>query len=73
MEYPKQVMTIRELCKMGFIKEFLMNAYRQPGQRYAMKENFLKKTSMIIFDTVEFEKWRLKNLASENKVIAERW
>lgn len=73
MEYPKQVMTIRELCKMGFTKEFLMNAYRQPGQRFAMKENFLKKTSTIIFDTAEFEKWRLKNLVTENKMIAGRW
>lgn len=73
MEYPKKMMKISELTKLGYTKGFLMDAYRQPGQRFAMKENFLKKTSTIIFDTAEFEKWRLKNLVTENKMIAGRW
>lgn len=73
MEYPKKIMKISELTKLGYTKEFLMNAYRVPGQRFAMKENMLKSNSVIIFDTEEFEKWRMKNLAAENKVIAGRW
>lgn len=72
MEYPKKIMRIKELRKMGFTEKFLLNAYRIPGQRFAMKENFLKQNSPIIFDTDEFEKWRLKNLETENRIIAGR-
>lgn len=73
MEYPKKIMKISELTKLGYTKDFLMSAYRVPGQRFAMKENMLKSNSVIIFDTEEFEKWRMKKLAAENKVIAGRW
>ena len=72
MEYPKKIMRIKELKQMGFAEKLLLNAYRIPGQRFAMKENFLKPNSPIIFDTDEFEKWRLKNLETENRIIAGR-
>ena len=64
MEYPKKVMRIKELRQMGFTEKFLLNAYRTPGQRFAMKENFLKQNSPIIFDTDELE--------TENRIIAGR-
>lgn len=73
MEYPKKMMKISELTKLGYTKGFLMDVYRIPGQRFAMKKNMLKSNSVIMFDTNEFEKWRLKNLVTENKMIAGRW
>lgn len=72
MEYPKKLMTITELKKLGFAERFLREAYRLPGQRFAMKQNMLKVKSPIVFDTDEFEKWRMKNLIAENRIIAGR-
>ena len=72
MEYPKPVMSIKELAQMGFPRTFLMNAYYEKGQTFAQKANPLKKTSLIIFDTEAFEKWRLKRLKMENTAIHRR-
>lgn len=59
MTYPKPVMRLSELEKMGFPKEFLMYAFRK-GNGFACKMNPTKANSPIIFDTEEFDKWRLR-------------
>lgn len=69
IEYPKRIMKLSELTKLGFKKEYLMNCYRSKGQRFAQKQNPMKSNSPIIFDTEQFEKWRLKQLIIENSSI----
>ncbi len=59
MTYPKQVMKMSELQKMGFPRDFLLYAYRRKGQNYARKAT-PAINSPILFDTEEFEKWRLR-------------
>lgn len=72
MEYPKPLMKKSELMKMGFSKRFLNVAYLSKGQKFAQKMNPLKENSAIIFDTAEFEKWRMKQLAAENASVQRR-
>ena len=69
MKYAKKVMRKSELCEMGFPEEFLDSAYRESNQSFAQKINPYKKNSPIIFDTEEFDKWRLRKLRDENKAI----
>ena len=69
MEYPKPMMKTSELRKMGFPEELLYVAYLSKGQRFAQKINPLKKNSAIVFDTAEFEKWRIKQLVAENLAV----
>lgn len=61
MKYAKQVMRMSELKKMGFPEAYLMRAYRQRGQKFARKIDGTKENSPIIFDTEEFDKWRIAN------------
>ena len=59
MNYPKQVMTIKELRAMGYPDEWLREIYRSRNQKIAWKmggEN--RPNSTIIFDTEELEKYR---------------
>lgn len=67
MEYPKPVMKMGELVKMGFPRSFLDEAYRERGQDFAQKG--AKKNSPIFFDTELFEKWRTKKLREENRAL----
>lgn len=69
MKYPKRIMKISELTDIGFTREMLMNAYRVKGQIFAWKMNPGRKTSTILFDTEEFEKWRMKQLKAENAAL----
>jgi hypothetical protein len=71
MKYKKPIMRLTALRdEMGFPEEMLLNAYRTKGQTFAQKLNPLKKgNSPIIFDTEEFEKWRMKQLIDENKSL----
>lgn len=69
MKYAKKVMRKSELCEMGFPEEFLDSAYRESNQSFAQKINPYKKNSPIMFDTEEFDKWRLRKLRDENKAI----
>ena len=66
MKYAKKVMRKSELCEMGFPEEFLDSAYRESNQSFAQKINPYKKNSPIMFDTEEFDKWRLRKLRDEN-------
>lgn len=61
MEYPKPVMRMSELKKMGFPEEYLLRAYRTRGQAFAFKVHPEKSNSPIMFDTAGFNKWHLKN------------
>lgn len=61
MKYAKQVMRMSELKKMGFPEAYLMRAYRTPRQTFARKIDGTKQNSPIIFDTEEFDKWRIRN------------
>ena len=61
MTYKKPVMRLSELQKMGFPKEYLFRADRSKGQKFARKINGTKTNSPIIFDTEEFDKWRIAN------------
>ncbi len=72
MEYPKPIMKLRELTDMGFPEEYLLRAYRHPGQRFAGKVNPSKRNSPIIIDTQAFEKYRIKQIETENKSLPER-
>lgn len=58
MNYPKQVMTVKELREMGFPKEFLLEIYRSRNQKIAWKTGTGGRTSTILFDTEELEKFR---------------
>lgn len=63
--YPKQIMRMSELKKMGFPEEFLLAAYRNPVQTFAHKINPIKRSSPIVFDTDGLEKWRQKQIKAE--------
>ncbi|MCQ5016890.1 hypothetical protein NE474_11435 [Anaerostipes hadrus] len=67
MEYPKPVMKMGELVKMGFPRSFLDEAYRERGQDFAQKG--AKKNSPIFFDTELFEKWRVRKQREENRAL----
>lgn len=67
MEYPKSVMKMGELVKMGFPRSFLDEAYRERGQDFAQKG--AKKNSPIFFDTELFEKWRVRKQREENRAL----
>ena len=62
MEYPKEIMRITELVKMGFSRRMLIRAFRTPGQTFAWRNNPLSSSSTIMFSTSGFEKWRLKQV-----------
>lgn len=67
MEYPKQIMRMSELAKIGFPVTYLLSAYRTPGQTFASKINPLKENSPIIFDTTGLEVWRQKSIKSQER------
>lgn len=69
MEYPKKNMRRTELLKMGFPEELLDRAYREKGQTFAYKISPTKKNSPIMFDTAGFERWRLKQIQTENRSL----
>lgn len=69
MQYAKPVMRMQELVNMGFPETFLLAAYRSRGQTFAQKKDPAKSNSPILFDTEEFEKWRMRRLKSENKAL----
>lgn len=64
MEYPKEVMRKSELEKMGFPSQWLLQVFRQHGQKVAWKMG-LKANSPILFDTKELEKIRKASCVAE--------
>lgn len=59
MQYPKQIMTITELSKLGFPRDYLLRVVHAHGQTFA-KQMSRGKSSKWLFDTESFEKWRAK-------------
>lgn len=70
MEYRKPFMRKMELVTEYGLPEVLLDrAYRTKGQTFAQKLNPLGRNSPILFDTAEFEKWRLADIQAQNKAI----
>lgn len=69
MTYAKPVMTASELRKMGFTREIIEKAFREPGQTFAWKVDPFKRNSPIMIDTEGFEKWRLKQVRASGRSI----
>ena len=67
MEFPRQIMKISELCKMGFTKEMLMEIFRNPRQNFARKMNPLRRNSHIIFETDGLNKWLNEDIKLQGK------
>lgn len=60
MQYPKAIMTLKEMRELGFTEASLLRARMEPGQTFAFKANPLSRTSPLLFETEGFEKWRIK-------------
>lgn len=58
MEYPKAVMKISELKRMGFPEEWLMYVFRIQGRKSIAWKSGPAEKSPILFDTMELEKFR---------------
>lgn len=58
MQYPKKIMRLQELKKIGFPEAYLMRIYRTKGQTIAWKMNQTRRNSPIVFDTEGLEKLR---------------
>lgn len=57
LKYPKPVMRMTELVKLGFPEDYLMRIFRTKGQTIARKINPEKRNSVIIFDTEGLDNW----------------
>ncbi len=68
-KYPKRVMRLSELVKLGYTKEYLMKQYRMRGQKFAKKQDPTRRNSPIIFDTELFEKQQQRQQQLENRQI----
>ena len=58
MEYPKAVMKISELTKMGFSRSYLLMVFRLQGKREIAWKMSTAENSPILFDTEKLEKYR---------------
>lgn len=58
MEYPRPVMRMSELKKMGFPAEWLLMVFRMQGNRHIAWKMGTAENSPILFDTGELEKYR---------------
>lgn len=58
MNYPKPVMRLSELKKMGFSEEWLRSVFWNQGTRGIAWKTGLKENSPILFDTEALEKYR---------------
>lgn len=58
MNYPKEVMTIKELEALGFSRKWLLQIFRSRNQSIAWKTGTGGKTSTIYFSTQDLEKYR---------------
>lgn len=68
-KYPKRIMRLSELVKLGYTKEYLMKQYRIRGQKFARKQDPTCRNSPIIFDTELFEKQQQRQQEIENRQI----
>ena len=62
-DYPAPVMRKNDLVKLGIPRGVLDDAYYEKGQRFASKQNPMKKNSPIIFDTAKLDAWLQKRIS----------
>lgn len=62
MVYPKPIMSRKEMIKLGIPEALLIKVTLEKGQKIAFRPNPASKTSPWLYDTEEFEKYRV-NLA----------
>lgn len=67
MKYPKPVMNLTGLMKMGIPESFLKKAFTDPNQTFAWKAIPTKDNSPILFDTEGLEEYRLRQIEMEKK------
>lgn len=60
MQYPKKIMKQKELIALGYPKSYLVAIYRNRNQKIAWKIGKGGRTSTILYDTEELEKYRIK-------------
>lgn len=73
MTYPKKVMSLKELAEYtGLPKKYFIEAYRSPDNNFAWKMNPGASNSKIMFDTEEFDAWRLRKLKAEVSAMRRR-
>ena len=65
LEFPKPVMKMSELQKMGFPETYLKLAYGDKNQTFASKMNPAKENSPIIFDTAGLKSWWEKHIQAQ--------
>ncbi len=65
MNYPKPVMRMSELKKMGFPEEWLLYVYRKKTDRKIAWKTGFKDNCPILFDTEELEKFRRSSCTGE--------
>lgn len=69
MEFPKEVMSKKDLENMGFVKGILMRAYHDPNQDFAFKLDPAKKSSSIYFYTPGLNKWLSNQISAQVKAM----
>lgn len=62
MKYPRPLMTVSELCEMGFSRTQLRELARSRGQKCCFRMS-AKYGSKILIDTEKLEKELQKNLS----------
>lgn len=73
MEYPKEIMSMKELMKMGFPESTLRKAHTEAlitKQTWAFKQNVSARNSPILFYTPGFEKWRVRQVNAERAAMS---
>lgn len=68
-KYPRRMMRLNELVKLGYSREYLLKQYRIRGQDFAKKQNPAIRNSPIIFDTELFERQQRGQQEIENRQI----
>lgn len=66
MTYPKQIMRMSELKKMGFPEKWLLKVYRIRNNGVAWKQG-KARNSPILFDTEQLEKERRMECATSEQ------
>ena len=66
MKYPKALMRMSELKKMGFPEDYLREAYAKGGIAWRLSPE--KYNSPIMFDTEELEKYRQNQMKIDHTI-----
>lgn len=72
LEYPKPIMKVSELIKMGYTRDYLLSIYALPTQDFAWKQNATKKNSPIMFETDKLEEYRQNQIKLEQQAKKRR-